>query len=85
MRPADLTPVEIADLLAEAYAQDQGYSLDGPTQAERTALADYLGCHEAVRAKAWELMRADVLDEDAAAYWLDVEFIQPCPQDQAHA
>ncbi|MFC5849566.1 hypothetical protein [Deinococcus petrolearius] len=72
MRPADLTPVEIADLLTEAYSQDRrGHgSLKLDT---RTALADYLGCDEDVRA------------EEAAEYWLDVEFIQPCPRDQAHA
>ncbi|WP_104992741.1 hypothetical protein [Deinococcus sp. NW-56] len=80
MPPADLTAPEIADLLAQAYAEDQGYGHDGPSAEERTALADRLGCDETLRAEAWELLREQVIDEDAAAYWLDVEFIEPCPE-----
>lgn len=51
----------------------------------RQRLADYLGCHEDVRAAAWDAW-ADLLDDapevdpDAAEYWLDVEFVEPCPQ-----
>lgn len=85
MHPASLTAPEIADLLAQAYAEDQGYGHDGPSAEERTALADRLGCDETLRAEVWELLREQVADEDAAAYWLDVEFVEPCPGDAGHA
>lgn len=55
MHPADLTPVEIAALLAEAYAHGQGFSLDGPASAERPATANHLDCHDEVRVEVWEL------------------------------
>lgn len=82
MRPADLTPAEIADQLARMYAADHGESDDRPTPEERTALADYLGCHEEARADAWMAWSVDLnpADWDAAEYWLDVEFVEPCPE-----
>lgn len=84
MHPRDLTPIEIAELLAEAYVQDQVGKQGSLRRDTRTALANYLGCHEEVRAEVWALWRQEVADEDAAEYWPDVEFIQPCPQDQVH-
>ncbi|CAM4313503.1 hypothetical protein [Deinococcus marmoris] len=82
MRPVDLTPAEIADQLARMYNADLGQSDDIPSPAERTALADYLGCHEEARAAAWLAWTAELnpLDWDQAEYWLDVEFIEPCPE-----
>ncbi|WP_415790544.1 hypothetical protein [Deinococcus saxicola] len=53
MRLPDLTPTELADLLARAYSADHGEPGDAPSAAERTALADYLGCHEEMRAAAF--------------------------------
>ncbi|UQN04877.1 hypothetical protein [Deinococcus sp. QL22] len=84
MHPRDLTPVELADLLDAAYRQDRGLTREGPDLELRVELADYLGCHPDVQAEAWmawqELMAdgGDV-DEDEAEYWLDVEFVEPCP------
>ncbi|CAM3160165.1 TerB family tellurite resistance protein [Deinococcus saxicola] len=75
MRPADLTSVEIADRLARVYNADLGQSDDIPSPAERTTLADYLGCHEEARAAAWAA-ELNPLDWDQADYWLDVEFIE---------
>ncbi|WP_226342347.1 hypothetical protein [Deinococcus sp. AJ005] len=49
MRPSDLTPTELADLLAHVYAADHGKGDDASNAAERTVLADYLGCHEDAR------------------------------------
>ena len=65
-----------------AYAADHGDSDDLPSAEERTALADQLGCHEEVRAAAWAVWAAELnpLDWDAVQYWLDVEFIEPCPE-----
>lgn len=82
MHPAALTVAEIADQLARIYAADQSLSDDVPTPEERTALADYLGCHEEIRAEAWAAWVVDLnpADWDAAEYWLDVEFIEPCPE-----
>ncbi|WP_420594329.1 hypothetical protein [Deinococcus sp.] len=81
IRPSDLTPTEIGDLLARIYAADHGEPDDAPTPAERTALADYLGCHEDARAAAYEAWCAELVGvtADEAAYWLDVEFVEPCP------
>ncbi len=64
------------------FDADHGQSDDIPTAAERAALADYLGCHEEVRAAAWLAWTAELnpLDWDQAEYWLDVEFIEPCPE-----
>ncbi|MBB5362037.1 hypothetical protein [Deinococcus humi] len=84
MRPADLTPDEIADQLARMYDADQGDSDDLSSAQERTALADYLGCHEDTRAAAWAAWSVELnpADWDTAQYWLDVEFIEPCPEHQ---
>lgn len=84
MRPAELTPIEIADLLDAAYRHDQGLADDGPDPETRRALADDLGCHEDARVTALEAWRQVMRDEpgegeeDAAEYWLDVEFVEPC-------
>ena len=82
MRLTELTPTELADLLARAYGADHDEPGDAPSAAERTALADFLGCHEEVRAAAFAVwcQELDGLTEDEAAYWLDVEFIEPCPE-----
>ena len=45
-----LTPVEIADLLDAAWRADQGEDVQGPGPLTRTYLADWLGCHEDLRA-----------------------------------
>ena len=49
------------------------------------ALADYLGCHEDVRAAAFAVwcQELDGVTEDEAAYWLDVEFVEPCPEERS--
>ncbi|MDV6376012.1 hypothetical protein [Deinococcus arenicola] len=84
MRLADLTPTEIVDQLARMHAADHGHSDDSPSPAEHTALADSLGCHAEARAAAWVAWCAELspLDWDQAEYWLDVEFIEPCPEHQ---
>lgn len=53
MYPAASNPTEIADLLEAAYCQDRHQGGPGLSAAERTALADYLGCHEDAWAEAW--------------------------------
>ncbi|CAM3517160.1 TerB family tellurite resistance protein [Deinococcus saxicola] len=85
MRPADLTSTEIADLLSQMYVADHGHPDDAPGQQQRTELADYLGCHDEARASAWEAWSAELnpADWDTAEYWLDVEFIEPCPEQRA--
>ncbi|QLG13318.1 hypothetical protein HLB42_20540 (plasmid) [Deinococcus sp. D7000] len=85
MCPADLTSAEIADLLSRMYEADCGDADDASSQEQRTGLADYLGCHEEARASAWEAWCAELnpADWDAAEYWLDVEFIEPCPEQRA--
>lgn len=85
MRLSDLTPTELADLLARAYAADQGIGNDGPSATERTALADYLGCDDDARDAAFAVWceELDGVTEDEAAYWLDVEFTQPCPEERS--
>ncbi|SMB91201.1 hypothetical protein [Deinococcus hopiensis] len=84
MRPADLTPVEIADQLHAAYQEDRRLAPAGPDEEERLALADYLGCHEEARAEAWEawhtVLELEGHDVGDAEYWLDVEFVEPCPE-----
>ncbi len=82
MHLSELTSTELADLLARAYAADHGEPGDALGAAERTALADYLGCHEEVRVAAFAVwcQELDGVTEDEAAYWLDVEFIEPCPE-----
>ncbi|WP_019584634.1 hypothetical protein [Deinococcus apachensis] len=81
MRPADLTPAELVDLLDDAYQEDRGGPPAGLALAEREALADYLGCHEEARAEALHLWQERLAwqggDTDDAAYWLDVEFVGP--------
>lgn len=85
MRPADLTPVELAALLAQMDTADHGGQNDAPSPQQRTELADSLGCPEEARASAWEAWAAELnpADWDAAEYWLDVEFTQPCPEGRA--
>ncbi|CAM3440374.1 TerB family tellurite resistance protein [Deinococcus saxicola] len=85
MRLPDLTLIELADLLARAYTADHGEGDDAPSAAERTALADDLGCHEDVRAAAFAVWCTELDDvtDDEAAYWLDVEFIEPCHEERA--
>lgn len=82
MRFADLTPIETADLLARMYTADHGNQEDPPSPQQRTELADYLGCHEEARASAWEAWAVELnpIDWDTAQYWLDVEFVEPCPE-----
>ncbi|MFB9991205.1 hypothetical protein ACFFLM_04310 [Deinococcus oregonensis] len=81
MHPRDLTAVELADLLDAAYRQDRSLSREGPDLVTRVELADFLGCHPEVQAEAWsawqEILEAE--DEDEAQYWLDVEFVEACP------
>lgn len=81
----DLTAVEIADLLDAAWRADQGEDAGGPDVEVRSALADRLGCNEDLRAEAWAAWRDELIAEgrsvDEAEYWLDVEFVQPCPED----
>ncbi|WP_229752806.1 hypothetical protein [Deinococcus aerophilus] len=80
MRPADLTPVEIADQLARMYHADSGQKENAPSGEERTALAAYLGCHDDVREEAWAVWcgRLAPTRRNDAAYWLNVGFIEPC-------
>ncbi|WP_221091180.1 hypothetical protein [Deinococcus aquaedulcis] len=86
MHPAALSPVELADLLDLAYRADQGQDVDAPSAETRQALADYLGCHEEARESAWTVWRQALREagEDTgdAEYWLDVEFIEPCHEEQ---
>ena len=78
--------MEIADLLDAAYREDRGLDGEGLEPEERQALGDYLGCHEEARAAAWEAWQEVFPDEpeyaqaDDIEYWLDVEFVQPCPE-----
>ncbi|CAM4295406.1 hypothetical protein [Deinococcus marmoris] len=85
MRLPESTPTELANLLARAYAADHGNGDDGPSAAERTALADYLGCHKDVRAAALAVWceELDGVTENEAEYWLDVEFVEPCHEERA--
>ncbi len=75
----DLTPIEIADLLDEAWLADLGSRKDGPDEATRAALADRLNCDEDLWAKAWaawqDMLIADGCPVHEARYWLDVEFV----------
>ncbi|OLV16877.1 hypothetical protein [Deinococcus marmoris] len=84
-RLPDLTPAELAGLLTRAYAADYGEPGDAPSAAECTALADYLGCHEEMRAAAFAVWCQELngVTEDEAEYWLDVEFIEPCHEERA--
>jgi hypothetical protein len=83
MHPRDLTPVEMADLLDDAYREDRGLGTAGPDPVTRLELADYLGCHPKVQAQVWEawqeLLRLEQdVEEGDAEFWLDVEFVEPC-------
>ncbi|MFB9990482.1 hypothetical protein ACFFLM_00550 [Deinococcus oregonensis] len=85
MHQRDLTPVELADLLDAAYRQDRGLGGEGLGLPERVELADFLGCHPDVQAKAWlawqELIaEGGDMEEGEPQYWLDVEFVEPCPE-----
>ncbi|WP_019586589.1 hypothetical protein [Deinococcus apachensis] len=86
MRPTELTPGEIADFLDTAFQHERGGDRIGLTLEQRMVLADYLGCHEEVRAAAWDVwqtrLEASGTDLGDAEYWLDVEFIEPCPQER---
>lgn len=54
MRPADLTPAELADTLHHAFEADLG-DVDDPLGPEqRAVIADYLGCHPEARDAAWD-------------------------------
>ena len=81
----DLSPAELAELLHRAYLQDLGDDVNEVSADTRQDLADYLGCHEEAKAAAWDAW-SDLLDDhpeidvDAAEYWLDVEFVEPCPE-----
>ncbi len=79
MRLSELTPTELADLLARTYTANHGEPGDAPSAAERIALADDLGCQGEVRAAfaVW-CQELDGVTEGEAAYWLDVEFVEPC-------
>jgi hypothetical protein len=85
MHPRDLSPIELADLLDDAYREDRKLGTNGPDPAVRLELADFLGCHPEVQAEVWAAWR-DVLllegeiEENEAEFWLDVEFVEPCPQ-----
>ncbi|MBZ9714613.1 hypothetical protein [Deinococcus multiflagellatus] len=85
MRPDALTLVEIADLLDAAYHADRNPEAQGPIPETRAALADYLGCHPETRAGVWSIWQPQLLaageDADAAEYWLDAEFIEPCHEE----
>ena len=72
MRLSELTPTELADLLARAYAADHDEAGDALGAAERIALADYLGCHEDVRAVAFTAWCTDLDDVTEAASWLEL-------------
>lgn len=89
MNVRDLTPIEIADLLYAAWLADRGNGADGSDETTRAALADRLGCDEDLRAEAWAAWQdeliADGRNVDEAEYWLDAEFVQPCPEDHPTA
>lgn len=83
MNVSELSPPEIADLINTAFLHDRGDSDQNIKDAERTVLADYLGCNEDVRQEvlaAWQelLSEEPEIDLDEAEYWLDVEFVEPC-------
>ncbi|MBX8466459.1 hypothetical protein BXU09_17715 [Deinococcus sp. LM3] len=77
--------MELADLLDATWSVDQGGAVSGPDQESRTHLADRPGCDEDLRAEAWVAWRDDLIADgrsvDDAMYWLDVAFVQPCPED----
>ncbi|UQN10125.1 hypothetical protein [Deinococcus sp. QL22] len=85
MHPRDLTPAELADLLDDAYREDRGLGTAGLEAKVRLELADHLGCHPELQAQVWEvwqemlILEGDV-EEGDALFWLDVEFVEPCPE-----
>lgn len=85
MNVRDLSPVELADLLDAAWRADQGEAVSGPDGDTRTSLADRLGCDEDLRAETWAAWRDDLIADgrsvDDVEFWLDVMFVQPCPED----
>lgn len=86
MNVRDLTPVELANLVEAAYRADQGEGVEAPDLDVRVVLADRLDCDEDLRAEPWAAWRDDMIADgrsvDGAEYWLDVEFVQPCPEDR---
>lgn len=81
----DLTVIEIAELLHEAYLEDRGLGATGPDPVTRQELADLIGCHPELRDAVWDewrwLMVLETVVEDDAEYWLDAEFVHPRPED----
>lgn len=86
MRVADLSAAQHAHLLHEAYLEDRGLGETGPDPVTRQELADLLGCHPERREAAWQewlvLMQFEVVDLLDAAWWYDVEFVEPRPEDE---
>ena len=86
MRPTEPTTAEIVALLDTAFVHERGGDGPGLTLAQRTALSDYLGCHQEVSAAVWEDWKTELerrhVDLGDAEYWLDVELIEPCPQER---
>jgi len=82
MRLPQMPHTELVGLLARAYAADHGKPRKAPDAAERTALADYLGCHEEVRDAVFAVwcQGLDGVTEVEAKDWLAMEFITPCPE-----
>lgn len=82
---AALTAAQHAHLLHEAYLEDRRLGDTGPDPITRQELVDYLGCHLERREQAWEewlvLMQFEVVDLLDAAFWYDVEFVEPRPED----
>ncbi|GAA5437712.1 hypothetical protein M8445_17180 (plasmid) [Deinococcus aquaticus] len=64
---------------------DQGEDANALDLDVRVALADRLSCDKNLRAEAWAAWRDDRFahgsNVNEAEYWLDVEFVQPCPED----
>ncbi len=85
-RLSEVTPTELVGLLARAYAADHAEPGDAPSATECTALSDALGCHEDVRAASavW-CQQLGGVTEDEAACWLEVEFVESRPVEQANS
>lgn len=79
MRPADLAPAELVDLLDDAYQESRGGPPSGLAPAEKAALADYLGCYPEQRSAVLHLWQERLAwaggDPEDAEYWLDAEFV----------
>lgn len=80
-----MNAMQHARLLHEAYLEDRRLGTTGPDPITRQELADLLGCHEELGAQAWRewlvLMQFETVDAFDAAYWYDVEFVEPRPED----